>query len=139
MSNMAQQLSVSSLHEHARTMCSPSIYDPLQHPWVHSAHGCLFQASEDRTKASRGCTGNATFIARVHTSASARDAHDGCAWWCVGGNVTAAPAPAPGMFSPGGFPPAGTCWVYIWAGDTPEWEGVSTTANAVLENGLYTG
>ena len=54
----------------------------------------------------RRCTGGATSTAQVHTSASTRDARDGCAWWCVNGNITAAPAPVWGMFSPGGFSPS---------------------------------
>ena len=68
----------------------------------------------------RRCTGGATSTTQVHTSASTRDARDGCAWWCVNGNVTAAFSPPPlAGFAPGP--------------DTPGWDGASTAANAVLE------
>ena len=56
----------------------------------------------------RGCTGGATSAARVHTSASACDACDGCAWWCADGNSTAAPAPEYGDVSPWWVRPATT-------------------------------
>ena len=81
----------------------------------------------------RRCTSGAASTARVYTSAPARDARDGCAWWCADGNATAAPAPEHGDVSAWWVCPATTCWVCTWARDAPGWDGASTAANAVLE------